>query len=317
MPLLDSLIRQRKPVYLADVSHSPHWRAHLPGHDQGSWLGIPLMSGNELVGIFSLGSSKLDFFTAAHQQTLETVAAPIAQTLQTVLLWEWRHARNAQLSALTQRVLTVQEEERKHVSRELHDEAGQALTALAINLELLQQDLTGQSQALIDRAHDAVVLTYQTLQFLRNVASQLRPPALDSLGLDGALEQLCKDTARRTALPISFLAQDVVEPTDTASLALYRFVQEALTNVARHADASCVQVNVYRAGRELCVTVRDDGKGFDADAHLDNSRTGKLGLLGMRERLMLVGGWLEISSQPGMGSFLTARVPLEKQPQDG
>lgn len=315
LPLLQELIVSRKPFYAADVTRTLRWRPHLPDHSSGSWAGIPLLSGGMIVGLLSLGHDQIGFFTSSHQHLVEVFAAAFATLIHNVILMERKTGENRRLSALTQKIVTAQEEERKRVSRELHDEAGQSLTALTINLELLQQDMAGQSQALIDRARESVEITRQTLNSISLLAKQLRPPALDTMGLVGALEQLCKDVQRRTGLEIVMSAHQIKDIDSATSLTLYRFVQEALTNVTKHAEATHAEIRVEKLENEIRVSVHDNGKGFDHNQQVQGPRrAGRLGLLGMQERLTVINGHLEVHSVPGDGTLLIARVPLPTQP---
>lgn len=313
LPLLHEMVTVRKPIYVPDVEQAVRWRPHLPGHTAGSWLGVPLILRGVMVGLLFLGSNKTEFFTLAHRQLVQQLLLVLALVIENSNLETRRSSGRAQLSALTQQVMSAQEDERKRVSRELHDEAGQSLTALTLNLELLQQDLAGQSQALVNRARDSVTMTRQTMQRLSALSRQLRPPALDTLGLVGAIEQLCKDVQRRSGVEVSCSTHEIGDLEGAVSLTLYRYVQEALTNVVKHANATRVDVTIERDVDEVRVVVRDDGKGFDDKESLTGPRrTGRLGLLGMKERLALVDGRLEIHSVPGEGTRLVAHVPLSE-----
>lgn len=314
LPMLHQLLTTRKPIYVQNVKQNQLWRPHLPDHTQGSWCGIPLLHRNHLVGLLAVGKNQPDFFTPTIQSILEMFGGSFALSIHNIILAEYRGHETLQMSALAQKVISAQEDERKRVSRELHDEAGQSLTALSMNLEMLQDDLAGQSQKLIDRARESVSMTRQTLERLSQLARQMRPPALDTLGLIGALEQLCKDVQRRTGLEIILTTQQVNAPPDSMSLTLYRFVQEALTNVNKHAQATKACVTIEQIDGELRITVHDDGKGFDQNQQLKGPRrSGQLGLLGMRERLTLINGLLEIHSILGDGTLLIAHIPLPSE----
>jgi len=307
-PMLREIVATSEMMYIPDLSQEPHWWGHLPGLTSGSWIGVPLVAGKRIVGLLSLGSQRTNFFTEEHIQTLKILAAPIALLIQNVHLLQ--QARK-QVSELRRRVLTAEEEERKRVSRELHDETGQALTALTINLELIQQELVGQKQTLVDRVRDSVAITRQTMQQLNTLARQLRPPALELLGLVGALEQMCIDFEHRNKIQVEFSTQGIDKLPESINLTLYRFVQEALTNIAKHAQASQIQVRVECANNTLRALVRDNGKGFDAQERLKGPRRlGRLGLLGMQERLAMIGGKLDIQTQPGDGTLLVANIPI-------
>jgi len=146
------------------------------------------------------------------------------------------------------------------------------------------------------------------MEQVRSLAQNLRPPSLDTVGLNATLEGFCLDFAEGTLLAVDYAGAEVPPLPQAVSICLYRFLQEALTNVIRHAQASQVSVALRCGARTVTLSVEDDGRGFDKQALV----SGGIGLLGMRERLELVGGRLEIESQPGQGTRLTARVPLEK-----
>ncbi|MCX6028317.1 MAG: PAS domain S-box protein [Chloroflexi bacterium] len=222
---------------------------------------------------------------------------------------EMIRAANEQLRRLAQQVITAQEDERRRLSRELHDEAGQALTALKINLELVRADLPAGADALGQRLEDAVALTGATMEQLRGLAQDLRPPALDAVGLGPALDDLCRGFARRTGLRVAYAGAELPALPDAVNISLYRFLQEALTNVARHASARQVDVTLQSDAETVSLTVADDGKGFERAAATSPSQPAGLGLLGMRERIELVGGRLQVESTPGRGARLTAHIP--------
>lgn len=210
---------------------------------------------------------------------------------------------------LAQRVLSAQEEERRRLSGELHDEAGQALTALKIGLELLRSEAVDAAPGLVDDLTDVIDLVNTTRERLRGLAHDLRPPALDTLGLDAALEGFCRGYARRVQLALDYAGGAVAGIDDAQALCLYRFLQEALTNVARHAEATRVHVTLEATADEVCLTVADDGRGFHARDVGRRRTTSGIGLAGMRERLELVGGRMEIASADGAGTRVAARVP--------
>ncbi|HSB81458.1 MAG TPA: CHASE domain-containing protein [Candidatus Methylomirabilis sp.] len=212
---------------------------------------------------------------------------------------------------LTQQVLSVQEEERRHLSRELHDEAGQSLTGLVLNLQLLHAEAPEDQTSLRRRLRDAGALARGTAERIRLLARGLRPPDLDTLGLNASLRGLCHEVARRTGLSIGYSGSDVLSLPDTVTICLYRTLQEALTNVARHAGARHVRVTLQDDAESVRLSVEDDGVGFDTwplVSPRDPSRG--IGLPGMQERLELLGGRLEIASRPGQGTRLVAQVPV-------
>ncbi len=213
------------------------------------------------------------------------------------------------LRELGRQLVSAHEAERARVSRELHDEAGQSLTALKIHLELLQDSLGGEAAR---QVRDAVGIVEATMDRVRFLAADLRPPALDTLGLEGALEGCCRTFERRIRMPIRYDGGPLPELPDAARLSLYRFLQEALTNAAKHAEASEVRVEVTSGDGVVRLAVEDDGTGFDVSKLPAADDRPHIGLAGMRERLELLGGTLEIDSTPGRGTHVTAVVPVPR-----
>ena len=215
------------------------------------------------------------------------------------------------IQALAKRVVFAQEQERQRVSRELHDEAGQALTALKLSLELLMAELPAGTEALRQNLAEAVALADSARERIRSLARGLRPPALDTVGLNLTLEAFCRDFSKRTQLAVRYEGTEVGGLSDAMTICLYRVLQEALTNVAKHAQATEVEVRLQRDDGEVRLLVSDNGRGFDPPSgrSLSQERIG-IGLLGMVERLELFGGRLQVASQPGRGVRLAAHLPL-------
>lgn len=229
------------------------------------------------------------------------------QIVQNAQLFDQVRQGNEQLHALSHRLMEVQEAERIHLSRELHDESSQALAGLMVNLGLLERD--AESPALV-RSHTADLkrITTEVLTTLHAAAVKLRPAVLDHLGLVTALEQYIQEFNRQYDLNVQFETIGLDEdrlPGDLET-ALFRIVQESLTNVALHAKASRVDVLLNRRNGCLVVTVEDDGVGFDP---YQPDHPDRLGLFGMRERVEMLGGKLVVESAPGKGTMISAEVP--------
>jgi signal transduction histidine kinase len=203
------------------------------------------------------------------------------------------------------RVVEAQELERRRLARELHDETGQALTSILLELKSLEQAVASDEGR--ERAASVRDLVVSTLQDVRRLAVELRPSALDDFGLEPALERLVdtyrQHTSIRVDLEIQLGEQRLPSEVETT---LYRLVQEALTNIAKHAGATAVSVVLTRKPASVALVVEDDGEGFDPG----DARDGSLGIVGMRERLALLGGRLLVESAPGKGATLAAEVPL-------
>jgi len=199
------------------------------------------------------------------------------------------------------RVVDAQETERRRLARELHDETGQALTSILLGLKALE------ARAGTDAVAELRELVVDTLQDVRRLAVELRPPVLDDFGLAAALERLTSTLAEQTGMTVSFQSRldDMRLPADVET-ALYRIVQEALTNIVKHAHAQTVSVVLARDAHTATALVEDDGRGFDAS----KTREGGFGLEGMRERVALLDGRLRIETRPGAGATLRAEVPL-------
>lgn len=224
------------------------------------------------------------------------------------LLAEVVAGRN-QLRNLARKEVAVQERERKRISRELHDEAGQYLTALQIMLKVAGDKLpAGVKGGKVELA-EAVKLVDAVTERIRRIAQGLRPPALDTVGLKATLAGLCREVSRRAGIPVGYEAESFRNIGPDAAIILYRVLQEALTNAVKHAGANKIDVRLFLDGSEMCLSISDDGVGFDpTEAHSGGKG---LGLAGMRERIDFLGGELEIESQPGCGTTINARLPLE------
>jgi two-component system sensor histidine kinase UhpB len=207
-------------------------------------------------------------------------------------------------------ILRAQEEERKRIARELHDETSQALTSLTVSLAMVESSTTDPEAR--ERVAAAREVAHQTLRAIRGLSLDLRPCALDDLGLLPALRSYVKDYQQKYSIPVDFASQGFKErlPSEIET-ALYRIVQEGLTNSARHAGATQVSVDVTERDGIAHVRLHDDGRGFDAHAPVKKpANEGGLGLMGMRERVMLLDGQLQITSQPGQGTTIVVTIPL-------
>ena len=212
-----------------------------------------------------------------------------------------------QVQLLSRQVLTAQEGERQRIARELHDETAQSLTSLLIGLRMVEKSTTPQD--LQSRIAELRSQTMRTLEEVRKMAVDLRPSTLDDLGLAAALQWYTGDFARRTRIDVSFRATELdARLTDDVEVVIYRIIQEALTNVAKHSEASRVEVCVALEDRSVVATVVDNGVGFDVPSIMRSHERG-LGLFGMQERVALVGGTFRIVSVPGEGTRVVVQVP--------
>jgi len=203
----------------------------------------------------------------------------------------------AALRQLSASVVEAREEERRRIARELHDELGQRLTALKMELSSLTH--SGQAQGERQRVAGMLGMIDETVAAVRRISADLRPLMLDDLGLNAAIEALAREAAQRMDVEVTVrLGQEDPPLSSSAAIALYRMVQEALTNVGRHSRATDVSIRMHTAGDELVLTIHDNGHGFPPGAL---QREGRFGLLGMRERAVALGGRLEVDNPPGGG----------------
>jgi signal transduction histidine kinase len=218
------------------------------------------------------------------------------------------------LRNLSNQILHVQEEERKRISRELHDEVGQALTAINTHLTMVQRNGATEAASLKKRLGDIQGLLAQTMETVHRFARELRPAMLDELGLLPALRSYLKGFGERTGLRVQFQGGAGAEDLDDEQkTVVFRVTQESLTNVAKHAQASQVAVSVRRLKDVVEVQIKDDGKAFEANQQLGLNGKKRLGLLGMQERVRLVNGRFAIKSAPGKGTTVRVEIPLTKE----
>jgi PAS domain S-box-containing protein len=219
-------------------------------------------------------------------------------------------ASRQQLRRLSRRLIELQERERSHIARELHDHVGQALTAAKLNLAMIEQG--SDETAIKKRAQDSISIVDDLLDEVRTLAFELRPPMLDDLGLVAALRWYTGRQAERAGIEADFRASASGWLLDEeAASACFRVAQEAIANALKHAEASNLAVGLKAENDECILTVTDDGSGFDADrATGAEPDPASMGIVGMHERVSLVGGSLTIESEPGVGTTVRASFPL-------
>jgi signal transduction histidine kinase len=266
------------------------------GARTGMW--VPLLARDKAIGVLEIHDKEGPDARFTHDdfRLAETFAARAAVAVEL----SQRVARDT-----VRRVVDAQESERKRLARELHDETGQALTSILLGLKPLEDSMADdESRAALAELREHVV---GALQNVRRLAVELRPAVLDDFGLVPALERLTDAFAEQTGIRVDFhSALGETRLPNEVETALYRVVQESLTNIVKHAGAQRVSVSLARRPSGAAAVIEDDGTGFDQRAMRDDG----LGLLGMRERLGLIDGRLEVESRPGAGTTVVAEVPL-------
>jgi signal transduction histidine kinase len=279
---------------------------------------VPLFLEGQLIGELKLADTHTPAFTPEHEEIAKEVADLLALTLQKARMLEQAQIDRERLHTLSAQLINAQETERRHIARELHDEIGQALTIVKINLQSLQPfavagaDRPTPPQVAQTALQDSLNTVDVALRQVRDLSLNLRPSILDDLGLVAALRWYVDRYSQRTGLTTAFRVTGSLPPLPAnVATACFRIVQEALTNVARHAQAQRVTVALKPQAEALHLLIEDDGIGFDVEAARVHALQGSsLGLLGMEERARLVEGHLALHSTPASGTQIHVHIPL-------
>ncbi len=268
---------------------------------------LPLLVEGKKEKLFVLASTtKLNFY----DQPLVLVSLQDVSELK--ITEQQLKSSYSKMEALSKRILRSQEEDRSRLARELHDEVGQALTAVKLDLQMLDDELSRQGYTYQKKLSQSVDLVDATLERVRRQSGSLRPPALDDMGLIAAVQSMAKGFGNRTKINASVKAEGFTERLSRElETALFRCVQEALTNIARHARAQRVTVDLKQDQQEVSVVIKDDGIGFrpeEVKASMDH-----IGLIGMKERVGLLQGKIVIDSHPGGGTAIYIAIPMKKR----
>jgi len=304
-----TLVEQREALIGATLHDaSPEWNVVYHGRGVRSTLSAPFFICGRVSGIVSVASTSMRAFDADDVRLLEIVADHFAPVIERARLLETVRAGKERLEALSRQLMNAQEAQRRRLAVELHDDLGQILTAIKIRL-----GVGTRTSGVADAAwlRDGIDGVDQALQRVRDLALDLRPSVLDDLGLAAALRWHVDRVARMSGIEMFQSIDDLPAVDPDVGTACFRLAQEALTNIVRHARATRVWVDIHCFGSTLALRVRDDGCGFDvARARAGASRGLSLGLAGMEERVALMGGELDLSSEPGRGSEVRCRLPL-------
>ncbi len=272
-----------------------------------SYASFPLVFSGKLIGLLKVLSKDKHFFSDEHLPLIQSYATLAAVAIQNTWLFGEVQISNKQLHALSQRLMKAQEEERLHLSREIHDKSGQLLSALTVQLGLLERD--GGHLEVVSQHIAELKRTANEIQAnLHQLAVNLRPASLDHLGLVTALQQCVDEFSRQYGIKVEFEAIGFQNKRLRAEIetALFRIVQESLTNVALHAQATRVDVLLNLRESQIITIVEDDGIGFTPTSPTMESH---LGIFGMRERVEMLGGQLTIESSPGKGTTVSVEAP--------
>ena len=306
-PVTREVLRTGRSIVVHDYKRDRRFRKETKASlSFASFLVVPIEIGRERLGCLQVGEPRrLRRFTRGEVAFARGIADQVAVAVKNARLAGEAGARLELLRGLSARLFTVQEEERRRIARELHDEAGQALTAMKLNLELVRREMPPGKLA--DRLGDVSRLAQDVLEELRRIARDLRPRALDELGLVPALNVLVDTFRQRSGIEVSLDLDATISLNGERASTVFRFVQESLTNVVLHASARSIRVRGSDDDGAFVFAVDDDGVGFEV------SQTRGMGLLEMTERAALAGGRLRVASEPGRGTRVELVLPHESR----
>ena len=306
-PVLREILASGEGIVISDTHVHPVWGPRMRPRFEHSWMGVPLLAGGKTIGLYSLSRAEPDAFDQEKLRLAQALSAPAAVAIENAALFHQLTAERERLQTLSRKLVDVQENERRSIARELHDETGQVLTSLKIGLRVLEQ--TSTDPRISSRASELCRVADDAQESLHRMAANLRPPVLDHVGLVAALGQLASDLSVSSGVKIELEAMgcDGERLPWRVETDLFRIAQEALTNAIRHANANEISVVLDRRKGRLRMVVEDDGRGFHPEAVEGSDH---LGLVGMRERVEVLGGTLLVESNPGSGTTVVVEAPV-------
>lgn len=303
---VQELLDNRVPVIIPDTRADSRWQHLGGGEHTRCWMGVPLVVEDQVIGLLNLANQEPNSYTVDDAGLASAFADQAAVAIRNAQLFEQARTGRERLQILSQQRIEVQESERRRIARELHDEISQVLTGLKLTLETIRRSPAKASKT---RLAQAMEFIDELMARVREMSLNLRPTMLDDAGLLPALLWHFGHYTSQTGVVVSFEHRglDSRFPPELETAA-YRVIQESLTNVARYAGVSKVTVQLFADQDMLRIWVEDKGVGFDPGPAL--AVGGSFGLVGMHERVSLLGGQLTVDSAPGMGTRLIAELPV-------
>lgn len=309
-----------KPIYVDNISEDPRLtRSVVIKEGLRAFASVPLRSKNKILGVMNIASHNVRRFTAEDIRLLNNIGNQIAVAIENAKLYNEVQRKEKIRGEVLNLVISTQEEERKRIARGLHDETSQALTSLAVNLEAVIAILPSDADEAKAKLRGVQALALKTLDEIHKVIYELRPTLLDDLGLAAAVEWYAENYLEAAGVKVH-LETACLEKRLPAQIetALFRIIQEATTNIIRHASAGNASISLECSETLVVVHIKDDGKGFDLDEVMRTKDGGRgLGLLSMQERAELMGGHLSIRSRPGLGTQIAVKIPIAQEVADG
>jgi signal transduction histidine kinase/FixJ family two-component response regulator len=316
IPTLQTMWTTDRPLIISEVENYKEW-VHTPETAWiKSYMGVPIHIRERVIGFMNVSSTTPGFFKETDAERLQALADQAGVALENARLFESVNRQRKQLRALTARLAEAEEVERRQLARELHDQAGQNLTALSLNLRMTHNQITKagklteeEIEQVCIRLEDSLALVKETTKRIRNVMNYLRPPALEEYGLVAALRWYGQEFSSRTNIAVTVQGEEP-EPRLPAltETALFRIAQEALTNVSRHAQATQVEVKLTVDEAMVRLVIVDNGVGFKAEHPAKRDERQHWGLLNMVERAQAVGSQCRVESAPGEGTRVMVEV---------
>jgi signal transduction histidine kinase len=280
-----------------------------------AFLSVPLRAKDKVLGVMNVASRTPRHFTERDMHLLHSIGDLLGVAIEQANLYEQLRQGRERYRQLARQVILAQEEERRRIARELHDETSQVLSGLALNLQALIEmaKIVGiQDREFIARLEKTHSLAIQIGNEVSRLIADLRPTLLDTLGLIPAIRQHAESNLTSLGINVSFESEGISSPLPSElEVGLFRWAQGAIGNIMQHSQARNATISFKRKGDELVLCIKDDGQGFDVSqlTGIDESGRGA-GLFSMKERVRLLGGSCSVQSQPGQGTIVTARVPL-------
>ena len=297
-----------KPCIVLDARKNPLIRSPQIQEAFRSLWGVPLIVRGVVTGVLHLDFAREYNCLPREMKLLEAVAERCALALEKAQLIETLSEREQQIRKLGEHMLKVEEQERRRISRELHDEVGQSLLVVRLYLEILQNELPAQAPHLVSKVGEALGVIDGTIRDMRRLISALSPNLLEDLGLAAALRQFVNNVARTFPVQVRMKFSRLGTLPQDAEIMLYRLVQECFSNVIKHSKAENVLLAVRRSDSRLHLHLEDDGVGFNIAQAAQKRES--FGLSGMRERVALLGGQMEIHTRQGEGTKIDIRIPI-------
>ncbi len=304
--LTGTIAQTGEPAILPDLSRSDGLLNPVLREKAQALWGMPMRSGEQVIGVLMIGFARPYEWLPTERELLRSIADRSALAIDRARMTDALREREARIAELSAHLLSAQEEERKRISRELHDETGQALMVIRLYLGMLESAVSARSAR--GKIHETLEVVDRTIEGLRRTIARLSPLVLQELGLIAAIRKEAKDLAKNTGVKARVaVSDDIGRMPPATEAAIYRVVQEALHNVAKHAQAHAVNINMSRENSLLRLVVEDDGIGMTQKAPTPGR---SFGLAGMRERIGMLGGKVKISSAKGRGTRLEVAVPV-------